>query len=68
MNIASYPAHKTLPNGWNAHVTIKPPPDGGGNVSRPLPVTGPEALSGSMCWRSARASRVDWFACLPDAG
>jgi hypothetical protein len=24
-NIASYPAQKTLPNGWNAHVTIKPP-------------------------------------------
>jgi hypothetical protein len=23
-NIASYPAIKTLPNGWNAHVTIKP--------------------------------------------
>jgi hypothetical protein len=23
-NIASYPATKTLPNGWNAHVTIKP--------------------------------------------
>ncbi len=25
MNIASYPAVKTLPNGWNAHVTIQPP-------------------------------------------
>jgi hypothetical protein len=23
-NIASYPAGKTLPNGWNAHVTIRP--------------------------------------------
>jgi hypothetical protein len=23
-NIAAYPATKTLPNGWNAHVTIKP--------------------------------------------
>ncbi|MBM3727390.1 MAG: class I SAM-dependent methyltransferase [Acidobacteria bacterium] len=25
MNIASYPAKKILPNGWNAHVTIEPP-------------------------------------------
>jgi hypothetical protein len=25
MNIASYPAKKILPNGWNAHVTIQPP-------------------------------------------
>jgi len=25
MNIASYPAVKILPNGWNAHVTIRPP-------------------------------------------
>lgn len=25
MNIASYPAVKNLPNGWNAHLTIKPP-------------------------------------------
>lgn len=25
MNIASYPAQKVLPNGWNAHITIKPP-------------------------------------------
>ena len=25
MNIASYPAKKILPNGWNAHVTIRPP-------------------------------------------
>ena len=25
MNIASYPALKKLPNGWNAHVTIKSP-------------------------------------------
>ena len=25
MNVASYPAKKILPNGWNAHVTIKPP-------------------------------------------
>ena len=25
MNIASYPAKKELPNGWNAHVTIKSP-------------------------------------------
>jgi hypothetical protein len=25
MNIASYPARKVLPNGWNAHVTIQPP-------------------------------------------
>ena len=25
MNIASYPAVKVLPNGWNAHITIKPP-------------------------------------------
>lgn len=25
MNIASYPAKKTLPNGWNAHVTVQPP-------------------------------------------
>jgi hypothetical protein len=25
MNIASYPAQKILPNGWNAHVTIKSP-------------------------------------------
>jgi hypothetical protein len=24
-NIASYPATKVLPNGWNAHVTIRPP-------------------------------------------
>ena len=24
-NIAAYPAKKTLPNGWNAHVTIRPP-------------------------------------------
>jgi len=24
-NIASHPAKKILPNGWNAHVTIKPP-------------------------------------------
>lgn len=24
-NIASYPATKTLPNGWNAHVTVRPP-------------------------------------------
>ena len=24
MNIASYPAEKVLPNGWNAHVTIQP--------------------------------------------
>jgi hypothetical protein len=24
-NIAAYPAGKTLPNGWNAHVTIRPP-------------------------------------------
>ncbi len=24
-NIASYPARKTLPNGWNAHVTVKEP-------------------------------------------
>jgi len=24
-NIASYPAEKTLPNGWNAHVTVRPP-------------------------------------------
>jgi hypothetical protein len=24
-NIASYPAKKILPNGWNAHVTIQPP-------------------------------------------
>jgi hypothetical protein len=24
-NIASFPAAKTLPNGWNAHVTVKPP-------------------------------------------
>lgn len=24
-NIASYPATKILPNGWNAHVTIRPP-------------------------------------------
>jgi hypothetical protein len=24
-NIASYPARKILPNGWNAHVTIRPP-------------------------------------------
>lgn len=24
-NIASYPATKVLPNGWNAHVTVKPP-------------------------------------------
>jgi hypothetical protein len=25
MSIASYPAQKLLPNGWNAHLTIKPP-------------------------------------------
>lgn len=25
MNIASYPAKKTLPNGWNAHVTVQSP-------------------------------------------
>lgn len=25
MNIASYPAQKILPNGWNAHITVKPP-------------------------------------------
>jgi hypothetical protein len=25
MNIASYPAKKILPNGWNAHVTVQPP-------------------------------------------
>jgi len=25
MNIASYPAQKVLPNGWNAHITIKSP-------------------------------------------
>jgi hypothetical protein len=25
MNIASYPARKILPNGWNAHVTIESP-------------------------------------------
>jgi hypothetical protein len=25
MNIASYPAVKMLPNGWNAHLTVKPP-------------------------------------------
>ena len=25
MNIASYPAKKILPNGWNAHVTVEPP-------------------------------------------
>jgi hypothetical protein len=25
MNIASYPAKRILPNGWNAHVTIRPP-------------------------------------------
>lgn len=24
-NIASYPAKKVLPNGWNAHVTVQPP-------------------------------------------
>jgi hypothetical protein len=24
-NIASYPATKILPNGWNAHVTVRPP-------------------------------------------
>ena len=24
-NIAAFPASKTLPNGWNAHVTIRPP-------------------------------------------
>jgi len=24
-NIASFPAAKTLPNGWNAHVTVRPP-------------------------------------------
>ena len=24
-NIAAFPATKTLPNGWNAHVTIRPP-------------------------------------------
>jgi hypothetical protein len=24
-NIASFPASKTLPNGWNAHVTVRPP-------------------------------------------
>jgi hypothetical protein len=24
-NIASYPARKTLPNGWNAHICLKPP-------------------------------------------
>jgi len=23
-NVAAYPAKKTLPNGWNAHVTVKP--------------------------------------------
>lgn len=25
MNIASYPAKKILPNGWNAHATVQPP-------------------------------------------
>jgi hypothetical protein len=24
-NIAAFPASKTLPNGWNAHVTVRPP-------------------------------------------
>jgi hypothetical protein len=24
-NIAAYPAGKTLPNGWNAHITVRPP-------------------------------------------
>ena len=24
-NVACYPAGKTLPNGWNAHVTVRPP-------------------------------------------